>query len=528
MSSRHTRRLQENLAAKRKDEVNEEEEEEYVPKPKPAFSNFMDSSSDDEDEDKPVAAAPPPPPPTNSKSSKKNKKSAKQLEEEAEDAFLNTTAAAAAAAAVATAVTPPPKATTRFKFSLDHLNPDEEVKRKLGKALFRSNNTSSKKKPANNNSKRKFYLVTPERDWPMPPTFFAGEGCRMVKCESTGKYTLEASEAYQTSQVLYEHCVASFDPNQLIELVSLHPFQIDTLLQLFDFFQSRQQNEYAVQMLHRALFALEAWCGTVFCSQFGNVQLKNFSGLNGSFMRALDLSMRLASRRDCYETAFALSLLIQSLSTSPTFAMLHCDYFALRSGNLEWSAEEHVDVELENVPAAAYGKALALLQLKQSTRADAALRVAMHRFPKFASCVLDGKVDDEGDAAEYEPRLSLQAFIRQESLWTNAEVAAWMRNVQQQQVQSVEDTVPQLDLRKFLSMCKLVELTDKINLLPAEMLQQEQDEDEFFNQVQEEFVQEQQQQQPEAAANVDVQNNNLLLFLQTLLPWARLPGNTEE
>lgn len=505
------------------------------PKPSFAFSKLGSSSEDDDDDDNEEAPKPAPPPPapapTPSSSSKKKKakpKPQRKAKEDDEDAFLDEIVAASPAAPAAASSEP---TASRFKFALDHLNPDEEVKRKLGKALFRKTGNKS-----GDRSKltKKFLLVTPHSEWPLPPTFSSGEAaCRMVKNEATGRYALQANEQYAQSQTLYQRCVASFDPQQLVELVSPehHPFQIDALLQLFDFFQSRQQNEYALQMLHRALFALEAWCGTRFFQQLDSVRLEPHSPLNPMLLRALDLAMRLACRRDCFETAFALSMLIQSLTSGgePTNAVLHCDYFALRSGNAKWSADSHSDREIANVPAVAFGRALALFSLRRSAEADAALVLAMQRFPKFAQCVLDNRVDDEDDegSAAYEPRLSLQAFLRQEFLWT-PEVASWMRSLRPAQGRRDTGDVD-LGLRQFLAQCSLAELTDKISLLPAEALAQEQDEDEFFHQVQQEFVQEQEQQQqrpppPPPAANVDVHGgNNLLLFLQTMLPWARLP-----
>ncbi|KAH9254131.1 hypothetical protein BASA81_008006 [Batrachochytrium salamandrivorans] len=533
MSSRHTRRLQAEAKPKGGEDSDGEEEEVAQPKSSFAFSKLCSSSGEDDDDDKEEVPKPTPrlPPPSSSSSKKKKSKPKQQqhkANEDDEDAFLNQIVAATSA----TTTTPTSESTadtsSRFKFALDHLNPDEEVKRKLGKALFRKTDNRNKSGDRNKLT-RKFSLVTPQPEWPMPPTFHSGEAaCRMVKNETTGRYFLQANDKYLQSQMLYQQCVASFDPQQLVELVSPqhHPFQIDALLQLFDFFQSRQQNEYALQMLHRALFALEAWCGAKFFQQLDKAQLEPNSPLNPMLLRALDLAMRLACRRDCFETAFALSMLIQSLSVEePTYAVLHCDYFALRSGNAKWSADSHLEGEIANVPAVAFGRALALFSLRRTAEANSALVLAMHQFPKFAQCVLDNRVDDEddGSAAAYEPRLSLQAFLRQEFLWT-PEVASWMRSLRP--VQSNNNNLGiDLPLRQFLAQCSLAELTDKISLLPAEALAQEQDEDEFFHQVQQEFVQEQDQQRA-PIANVDVHaGNNLLLFLQTMLPWARLPEN---
>lgn len=607
MSARQVQRLEQQRLGKPIDAsrlIDEEEEEETVRPKHNAFSNLSAFGQDDDSDDmsesdethKELTTKPNPfssqSASSNSKK-KKNKKKAKKKEahykdvaitnsnpgNELEDELLN---AMMKEAQESSASMPTEDTKSRFSFLTSSLDPDNEVKRKLGRGL--SSGAPSARAAAKAKVPRGMrlvlpagvtmaaaatsiprVLVTPDPDWFNPPTFASGEGAHMIRI-GTNSFTFEASSSYVAAQSSYRELVKTFDPNEIIHMIQTHPFHVDALLQLVDVFASSSQNETAQLMLRRALFTLESWCSPAFRSNLGSGEAKikfapeleseedeeallsndcgSDCGLNGAFMRAIAKAMRVAGRRDCNETAFNLAKMLISLAPDrdPCFGLLVVDFYALRCKEYDWILASHDSRELKLIPAVSFARAIALFYKTRQmdstlprAEADDELRLAARRFPFYARGVLSDasrpvpKWMETVSVDELSERLCALSVTRHQPLWTT-ELVSWLAETLKTEPSSSDPELPQATAdevqwaRKY-ARCRLADLTDKINLLPREELaQDEMNRMGFFDQAGEDL----EAHRPVAPPNVNLRLNDLLLFMQTMLPWARLPGQDDE
>src|SRR5690606_23003822 len=104
----------------------------------------------------------------------------------------------------------------------------------------------------------------------------------------------------------------------------------------------------------------------------------------------------LAGRRECYGAAFSLAKLLLTLTgeLDPTFAALHVDFYALRSGKggAAWILEHGraLGLDPEALPSAAFTRALAMRATgAPKAQADAAMTEAACAFPAYVAAALD-------------------------------------------------------------------------------------------------------------------------------------------
>ncbi len=64
-------------------------------------------------------------------------------------------------------------------------------------------------------------------------------------------FEYEWSEEYQHTQEIFNACAAGGDPNAFMMLLESHPFHVDTMLQLSEYFRATGQLEEAADMLKR-------------------------------------------------------------------------------------------------------------------------------------------------------------------------------------------------------------------------------------------------------------------------------------
>ena len=81
---------------------------------------------------------------------------------------------------------------------------------------------------------------------------------RLLQSGATKSFEYEWSDEYKTLQDQFNACVATFDPNNLMMLLQRHPFHVDSMLQLSEYFRATGQVETAAELLRRCLHTLEA------------------------------------------------------------------------------------------------------------------------------------------------------------------------------------------------------------------------------------------------------------------------------
>lgn len=68
---------------------------------------------------------------------------------------------------------------------------------------------------------------------------------------SVRTFHYEFSNAYFEVQEAFKHTVATYDPNNVARLLQRHPYHVDSMLQMSEFYRSTNQLDEAAGMLRR-------------------------------------------------------------------------------------------------------------------------------------------------------------------------------------------------------------------------------------------------------------------------------------
>ncbi|KAK4992407.1 hypothetical protein LTR50_001166 [Elasticomyces elasticus] len=182
---------------------------------------------------------------------------------------------------------------------------------------------------------RRNIFIQGKEEW--PASTGGGLGMEIVekRTDGTVEYRFIHNTAYQDVQRQFEMCVASMDPNRLVQLLQLHPYHISTLLQVSEIAKQERDHTTSGDLLERALFAFGRAVHSTFSSNLSNgkARLDFRRPENREFWLAAwryigNLSMR-ATWRTVYE--WAKLLLSLDPETDPYRVRLVLDQFALRA-----------------------------------------------------------------------------------------------------------------------------------------------------------------------------------------------------
>ena len=141
------------------------------------------------------------------------------------------------------------------------------------------------------------------------------------------------SSAYRQSQRELDDAVESGDPNALQHVTARHPFQVDGLLRLSEYYALAGQLELSAEHVERALYACEQSLHPMCRLLDGSARLRHTVPANRPFFIALYRHMISVGRRGCPRTALELGRLLLSLDpeNDPMRALLHIDFYALKA-----------------------------------------------------------------------------------------------------------------------------------------------------------------------------------------------------
>ncbi|GBG28737.1 Transcription factor 25 [Hondaea fermentalgiana] len=365
----------------------------------------------------PSPSPPPPPPPSTTNSKKKGKKTKddKKKGEDEDDALEAAIAQAKAEAAAQAAKTKASGGMTNKLAALlavrnvRELNPDYEMRQKLGKfgaaagpepsvgagaGVGRGGAAARMKKP----HRAIFCNMNPDETF-MVPTYASGHGgAHMIRIDEdpdgSSVFSFEVSSSYRAAHQEFEVCQASMDANRIVVFLQHHPWHVPALLQMYEVYLQTSQLETAEMMLRCALYTLESWLHPRFPEllQEGRCRLRgggdNFdaasANLNATFERALFKSMLLSSRRGCHMSAFSLAKTMYNLDPKADrrFALLAVDLLAVRANQLDFVISFFDECSTARaLPGIWYSRALALFRLGQEAKARKAAVEALGRFP---------------------------------------------------------------------------------------------------------------------------------------------------
>ncbi|XP_071814158.1 ribosome quality control complex subunit TCF25-like isoform X1 [Apostichopus japonicus] len=299
------------------------------------------------------------------------------------------------------------------------------------------------------------------------------QGLSMEKASSQGEYNYfcyQHSKDYQQVQFKFLDAVESLNPNNIMELVRMYPYHLDSLLQLSDISRMSDDTSMAVELVERALYACESAFHPLFNLTQANCRLDYKSPENRCLFIALFKHIKYVGLRGCNRTALEFCKFLLSLDpdADPLGVLLMIDYYALKSEQYhflrrlydEWEAHKN----LSQLPNHAFSAALTYFHLSRDEQAnidvaDKMLKDALKMFPLVLLPLLekcsiqpDKEVSTQSIFAAQvgEPPALTQLvtlFVtRNYPLWKEPEVAEWLeRNVREllKGVTAEEDIVSQ-------------------------------------------------------------------------------------
>uniref|UniRef100_A0A672HG91 Transcription factor 25 (basic helix-loop-helix) n=1 Tax=Salarias fasciatus TaxID=181472 RepID=A0A672HG91_SALFA len=284
-----------------------------------------------------------------------------------------------------------------------NLNPETELKRYFGARAVLGD---QRPRQRNRQFHRTTWMTNPKDSWPR----FSRPGISMALLETKDGihyFTFEHGREYQQVQFKFLDAVESMDPNNIVALLQLNPYHIDSLLQLSDVCRIQEDQEMARDLIERALYSFECAFHPLFSLTSGTSRLDYLRPENRAFYLALYKHMMFLEKRGCPRTALEYCKLILSLDpdSDPLCMLLLIDFLTLRSREYQSLLQLYQDWEehrnLSQLPNFAFSTALCHFHLsqqddadpeessKQRSNADQMLQHALIMFPGVLTPLLD-------------------------------------------------------------------------------------------------------------------------------------------
>ncbi|XP_069595112.1 ribosome quality control complex subunit TCF25 [Ranitomeya imitator] len=361
-----------------------------------------------------------------------------------------------------------------------NLNPETELKKFFGSRAVLGDQRPRQRQRLHH---RSTWLTSAKNTWPR----FSKTGITMSLLETkrgVQYFAFEHQRDYQQVQFKFLDAVESMDPNNIVLLLQMNPYHIDSLLQLSDVCRLQEDQEMARDLIERALYSLECAFHPVFSLTSGTCRLDYVRSENRGFFLALFKHMMFLEKRGCLRTALEFCKLILSFDpeNDPLCMLLLIDYLALRAREFlylvrmfeEWEAHRN----LSQLPNFALSVPLALFlygqqeevseqeQLNKYNRASLLLQQSLIMFPGILIPLLDtcGIQPDTnvsshpffGAVAQISQPLALSQLTslyigRCQGLWKDPAVMCWLeQNVREvlHKVDSNDPVVKECELRR--------------------------------------------------------------------------------
>ncbi|PIN23868.1 hypothetical protein CDL12_03414 [Handroanthus impetiginosus] len=185
----------------------------------------------------------------------------------------------------------------------------------------------------NQNLKRTI-LVSPSQHWPRWDGSLTME--LLETRDGVNYFAYTHSSSYAQAQRAFEAAKAIHDLNGIASILLNHPYHIDSLITLANYFKFIGEHQMSADATAKCLYAMEcAWHPLFTPSQ--NCQLKYVHDMNKPFFSSLFTHMKNMDRRGCHRSALEICKLLLSLdSDDPMGALLCIDYYSLRAEEYSW------------------------------------------------------------------------------------------------------------------------------------------------------------------------------------------------
>ncbi|XP_077165573.1 ribosome quality control complex subunit TCF25 isoform X2 [Paroedura picta] len=355
-----------------------------------------------------------------------------------------------------------------------NLNAETELKRYFGaRAVLGDQRPRQRLRP----HLRSTWMTVLKSTWPRHSK--TGLSMRLLESKrGVQHFTFEHHREYQQVQFKFLDAVESMDPNNLVLLLQVNPYHVDSLLQLSDVCRMQEDQEMARDLVERALHTLECAFHPMFSLTSGTCRLDYRRPENRAFYLALFKHMTFLEQRGCPRTALEFCKLILSLDpeNDPLCMLLVIDLLSLRAKEYaflirifqEWESHRN----LSQLPNFAFSLPLAYLLLSQQgdvsetessqayEEASRLIRQALFMFPSVLMPLLDHcSVQPDAMVAAHSffgpnaqlsspPALTQLVALylgRTHSLWKDPAVMAWLETNVHEVLRMVDANDPVLE-----------------------------------------------------------------------------------
>ncbi|KAJ8116271.1 hypothetical protein OPT61_g2268 [Boeremia exigua] len=242
-------------------------------------------------------------------------------------------------------------------------------------------------------SLRRNIFIQGKEEWPRATS--GGLGMEIVAKHNDGtvEYRFVHNTSYQETQRQFQVCVASYDPERMLQLLQTNPYHISTLLQVSEIAKQQRDNASASELLERALFAFGRSVHSTFSSTLsaGKARLSFSRPENREFFLAIWRYIAALCVRATFRTALEWCRLMLSLAPEedPYCMRLMVDQLALRGRSPESlvaiAESDVLERSWKIPPNLAFSVALAHLRLKDPIKARSTLTNAVREYPWLAA-----------------------------------------------------------------------------------------------------------------------------------------------
>lgn len=262
-----------------------------------------------------------------------------------------------------------------------YLNAENELRRIFGSKVvksFEGSNQAGSSRPIRGVRRghynlRKTVLVHPADHWPRWDGSLSMEFLETKDGYSYFRY--EHTSSYSQAQKAFEAAKAINDLNGLASILLYHPYHLDSLLTMAEYFKVVGEQQMSADATAKCLYALECAWHPIFTPLQGNCQLKFSHETNKPMFTALFTHMKNLDRRGCHRSALEVCKLLLSLDSDDPMGAIFCiDYFALRAEEYAWLEKFSEDYKSDNsiwlLPNFSYSLAVCRFYLEQEALED--------------------------------------------------------------------------------------------------------------------------------------------------------------
>ncbi|GAB7345536.1 hypothetical protein MBLNU457_3851t1 [Dothideomycetes sp. NU457] len=236
---------------------------------------------------------------------------------------------------------------------------------------------------------RRNIFIQGKEEWPVGTS--GGLGMEIVekRLDGTVEYRFVHNSGYQGVQSQFETCVASMDPQRMVQLLQYNPYHISTLLQVSEIAKQERDHSTSGDLLERALFSFGRAVHSTFANNLGQgkARLDFRRPENREFWLAANRYIANLSMRATWRTVYEWAKLLLSLDPEgdPYRMSLVIDTYALRARQpqqfVDLSTSETFTSLWKQLPNIQLSRGLAYVQAGNASKGKQTLYTAISRYP---------------------------------------------------------------------------------------------------------------------------------------------------